>query len=62
MYHSALYDFLRGHSDVLQRLVTEMYVRGMSTRDVEAALTDATGECLLSRSGVSVVTEHLWEE
>ncbi|UCG89322.1 MAG: IS256 family transposase [Gemmatimonadota bacterium] len=61
-YRSLLYDFLRGHSDVLEQLVMEMYVRGMSTRDVEAAFTDATGGCLLSRTGVSVVTEHLWQE
>lgn len=39
-----------------------MYARGLSTRDIEDALTDATGTCLLSRSAVSAVTEALWEE
>ena len=59
---SRLWAFLHGHSDVLQRLVAEMYARGLSTRDIEEALTDATGTCLLSRSAVSEITETLWEE
>lgn len=61
-YRSALYDFLRGHSDVVQTLVTEMYASGLSTRDIEAAFTDATGHCLVSKSGVSELTEALWDE
>jgi hypothetical protein len=36
--------FLEGSSEVLDRLVTEMYARGLSTRDVEDAFRDATGE------------------
>ena len=61
-YRSKLYEFLRGHSEVVERLATEMYARGLSTRDVEAAFTDEWGDCLLSRSAVSEVTETLWEE
>jgi transposase-like protein len=61
-YRSKLYEFLRGHSEVVERLATEMYARGLSTRDVEAAFTDERGDCLLSRSAVSEVTETLWEE
>ncbi len=61
-YQSKLFDFLRGDSGALQRLATEMYARGLSTRDIEAAFTDEDGVCLLSRSGVSEVTEALWEE
>ena len=61
-YRSRLMTFLRGHSDVLQQLVVEMYTRGLSTRDIEDALQDATGERLLSRTAVSEVTEVLWEE
>ena len=57
---SRLWGFLKGHSDVVQRLVVEMYARGLSTRDIEEALTDATGTCLLSRSAVSELTEALW--
>jgi putative transposase len=61
-YRSALMDLLCGHSEVLERLATEMYARGLSTRDIEDAFTDATGRCLLSRSAVSEVTDVLWEE
>lgn len=61
-FRSALLNFLGEHTDVLHRLVTEMYARGLSTRDVEDAFTDATGECLISRSAVSEVTDSLWRE
>jgi putative transposase len=61
-YRSSLMTFLDGNSDVLERLVTEMYARGLSTRDVEDAFTDATGELLISRSAVSEITDSLWEE
>lgn len=61
-YRSQLYEFLRGNSDVVERLAVEMYARGLSTRDIEAAFTDDAGVCLLSRSSVSEVTEALWEE
>lgn len=61
-YRSRILAFLRGHSDVLERLASEMYARGLSTRDVEDALREATGDELLSRSAVSEVTERLWVE
>jgi len=61
-FASRLWGFLRGRTDVLQRLVAEMYAHGLSTRDIEEAFTDATGTCLLSRSAVSEITEALWEE
>jgi len=61
-FESRLIEFLRGNSDVLQRLVAEMYARGLSTRDIEDAFRDGTGQTLISRSGVSRVTETLWEE
>jgi transposase-like protein len=54
--------FLRGHSDVLHRLAVEMYTRGLSVRDIEDALRDATGDTLLSRSAVSELTDTLWED
>jgi len=54
--------FLCDHSEVLERLVAEMYARGLSTRDVEDAFTDATGHCLLSRTAVSEITDRLWED
>lgn len=61
-FQSRLLAFLRGRTEVVERLVTEMYVHGLSTRDIEAAFTDATGGCILSRSVVSEVTERLWQE
>ncbi len=61
-YRSNLMSFLDGNSDVLERLVTEMYARGLSTRDVEDAFRDATGELLISKSAVSEITDQLWED
>ena len=61
-YRSKLMEFLEGHSDVLDRLVTEMYARGLSTRDVEDAFKDATGTLLISRSALSEITDQLWED
>ncbi|HXF71474.1 MAG TPA: IS256 family transposase [Actinomycetota bacterium] len=61
-YRSKLIEFLQGHSDVLERLVTEMYARGLSTRDVEDCFRDATGELLISKSAVSEITDRLWED
>jgi putative transposase len=43
-FRPALMSFLEGGSEALERLVTEMYARGMPTRDVEDAFRDATGE------------------
>jgi putative transposase len=53
--------FLRGNSDLLERLAVEMYARGSSTRDSEDALEDATGDRLMSRTAVSQITEVLWD-
>jgi putative transposase len=61
-FRSTLMGFLEGNSDVLERLVMEMYARGMSTRDVEDAFRDVTGELVISRSAVSEVTDALWEQ
>jgi transposase-like protein len=61
-YRSRLMSFFRGNSDVLERLAVEMYARGLSTRDIEIALEEATGDRLLSRTAVSQVTEVLWDE
>jgi transposase-like protein len=63
VYRSKLLEFLRGNSDVLEYLVTQMYSRGLSTRDVEDAFRDPhTGEMLLSRTAVSEITDSLWED
>jgi putative transposase len=61
-YSSKLVDFLRGNSDVLERLAVEMYTRGLSTRDIEDAFREVTGDLLLSRTAVSAITDQLWED
>jgi putative transposase len=62
-YRSRLMEILSGNSEALQRLVVEMYARGLSTRDVEECFREeATGELLISRSAVSEITDQLWED
>ena len=61
-FRSSLMGFLDGNSEVLERLVSEMYARGLSTRDVEDAFRDATGKLLISKSAVSEITDRLWED
>jgi putative transposase len=47
----ALMSFLEGGSEVLERLVSEMYARGMSTRDVEDAYrTPQASQCPRARA------------
>lgn len=61
-YTSRLKHFFRGNTDCLEKLTAEMYARGLSTRDIEDALIEATGDQILSKSSVSKVTEVLWED
>jgi putative transposase len=62
-YRSRLMEFLGGNSEALERLVVEMYARGLSTRDVEECFRDeTTGELLISRSAVSEITDRMWED
>jgi hypothetical protein len=61
-FRSSLMGFLDGNSQVLERLVGEMDARGLSTRDVEDAFRDATGQLLISKSAVSEITDRLWED
>jgi putative transposase len=61
-FRSTLMSFLEGNSEVLDSLVNEMYARGLSTRDVEDAFRDSTGELLISKSKVSEITDRLWED
>lgn len=53
---------LAGRTAELERLAVEMFARGLSTRDIEAAFQDATGGRVLSRTAVSQITERLWQE
>jgi len=59
-YRSALMGRIKGNSKVLERLAVQMYVRGLSTRDIEDTIEEATGERMLSRTAVSELTERLW--
>jgi transposase-like protein len=61
-FHPKLLAFLAGNPEVLERLVTEMYARGLSTRDVEDCFRDSTGELVISKSAVSEITDRLWED
>jgi putative transposase len=62
-YRSRLMEFLGGNSEALERLVVEMYARGLSTRDVEECFRDEfSGELMISRSAVSEITDRLWED
>lgn len=51
-----------GRTEELERLAIEMYARGLSVRDIEAAFTDHKGVCALTRSAVSELTERLWTD
>jgi putative transposase len=53
---------LGGRTEELERLALEMYARGLSVRDIEAAFTDAAGRCVLTKSAASVLTEKLWDD
>jgi len=61
-HQSAVLKLLGQRTSELERLVTEMYVRGLSTRDVEDLLRTDSGELLLNRSSVSEVTNSLNDE
>ena len=60
-FRSSLLARLKTDGDALQRLVTGMYVRGLSTRDVDGLFQDAFEQRVLSKSGVSRVTAQLGE-
>jgi len=61
-YHSRLARMFREGSDALGKMVTEMYVRGLSTRDVENMFIQTLGQRLLSRSSVSRITRRLQQD
>lgn len=61
-FRSKIREVLRGRTEELERLAIEMYARGLSVRDIEAAFTDEGGRCLLSRTAASELTERLWAD
>jgi putative transposase len=58
-FHSPLMKRLGNRSADLEEMVRGMYVRGLSTRDVEGLYGDTFGENRLSKSTVSRITSRL---
>ena len=60
-FRSTIRDVLRGRTQELERLATsEMYGRGLSVRDIEAAFTDEAGRCpAFQGTAASELTERL---
>jgi putative transposase len=61
-YRSPLWGQVATTSDVLKRLIVEMYVGGMSQRDIEYSLESALGQFVLSKSTVSELSDTLSQE
>ena len=61
-FESKTWPHLKKNTDQLEHMAVEMYVRGCSTRDIEALLKDDQGRILISKSGVSRLNECLWDE
>jgi transposase-like protein len=61
-YRSRLWDDLTRTSEVLRTLIQEMYVHGLSQRDIEQTLETALGQFVVSKSTISTLTDSLLEE
>jgi transposase-like protein len=61
-YRSSLGSQVAKTSEVLKRLIVEMYAGGLSQRGIEYSLEKALGQFVLSKSAVSAITETLSEE
>ncbi len=61
-YESRLVSELKRLTPALEHLVQEMYVRGLSTRDIEEVFRTEGGDKLLSRTAVSELSDDLWKE
>ena len=61
-FRSQIRQVIRGRTEELERLAVEMYARGLSVRDIEAAFTDETGRCVLTKTAASELTERLWAD
>jgi transposase-like protein len=61
-FRSQIRQVIRGRTEELERLAVEMYARGLSVRDIEAAFTDESGRCVLTKSAASELTERLWSD
>jgi transposase-like protein len=61
-YRSQVWTHVAQTSDRLKTLIVEMFVGGMSQRDIEAALEKALGQFVLSKSAISTMTDTLSQE
>ena len=61
-FKSSVPGHVRSLEKKIERLTVEMYVRDLSTRDIEDTFVDESGKSFLSRSVVSNLTETLHEE
>jgi len=61
-FESGILRHIRYLENKITKLTVEMYVRGLSTRDIEDTFVDDSGKTFLSRSVVSGITEKLNEE
>ena len=61
-FESAILARLDRVEERLEAMALEMYARGLSTRDIEATLTDEEDRPLLSRSAMSRLSEELYAE
>jgi putative transposase len=61
-FRSQIREVIRGRTEELERLAIEMYARGLSVRDIEAAFTDEAGRTVLSRTAASQLSERLWAD
>jgi putative transposase len=61
-FRSRVRELVRGRTEELEALAVEMFARGLSVRDIEAAFTDDQGRLLLSKTAVSELSERLWQD
>jgi putative transposase len=61
-YRSKIIKQAGNKTSELERLAREMYIRGLSTRDIEDTFRASDGEEMLSKDAVSKLTEKLNEE
>jgi len=61
-FQSRLWQLLKHRTPALENLVIESYVRGLSTRDIEDLFRDEEGRTLVSKDGVSELTDQLWDD
>jgi putative transposase len=62
LFRSKVRELICGRTEELERLAVEMYARGLSVRDIEAAFKDGSGRCVLTKNAASDLSERLWAD